>query len=285
MRRPCAPPPARGRWEEGRRYMGRGLRTVTRVTPEARTLASSRTSGRTRVDVLAREPRSRKGRLLPGGHLDIAGSGGLAGREARGFHPERRAAHIVEPELVTEGNARRVTAVLTADAKVQLGVRCSPVLDRRTHERSYARAVDGDEGVRRNELAFLVHADELADVVAAEAERRLREIVRAEREELGRPGDLTGGDCRPRELDHRAPLEMAELDALAAEDLVRHRFELRAHLRQLWGCRDERDHDLSPRVSAFPLDEHSRLDDRTHLHRVEPGLDDAQTNSTEPEHR
>ena len=43
-------------------------------------------------------------------------------------------------------------------------------------------------------------------IVAGDAERRLREVVRAEGEEVGVLGQLAGPQRRARQLDHRADL-------------------------------------------------------------------------------
>ena len=52
--------------------------------------------------------------------------------------------------------------------------------------------VDGGEGVARQQMLLEVLRDELRlDVVAAEAERRLGEVVGAEAEEVGLGGDLS----------------------------------------------------------------------------------------------
>src|SRR5438105_11895357 len=110
--------------------------------------------------------------------------GGLTRREARRLHPERRAGHVIEPDLMAELNARRVAAVLAADAEVQSVVGGLALLDRDLHQASHAWLVHGDERIGRNELALLVHPQELADVVSAEPECGRCEIVRAEREEV-----------------------------------------------------------------------------------------------------
>ena len=49
-----------------------------------------------------------------------------------------------------------------------------------------------------------VVGQERVDVVAAVAERHLRQVVGAEAEEVGRLADLVGGQRSPRNLDHRA---------------------------------------------------------------------------------
>ena len=145
--------------------------------------------------------------------------------------------------------------------------------------------VHRDERVGRHQLALLVHPDELADVVAAEPERGLRQVVRAEREELGRLRDLAGRDGRARQLDHGAPLQVLQLDGLALQDVGRHRLQLVEHLAQLGSRRDQRDHDLDPRVEALLLHPGRRLADRADLHRVEAGLHDAQADAAQAEHR
>ena len=63
----------------------------------------------------------RPGRLLRGG-LGLA-DGGLAGSEPRGLHPERGAAHVVQPDPVADTTDAGVAAVLAADAEVQRRVR------------------------------------------------------------------------------------------------------------------------------------------------------------------
>jgi bifunctional non-homologous end joining protein LigD len=106
-------------------------------------------------------------------------------------------------------------AAIAADAEVQLRVGGLALLAGDAHQSPDAGLVHRDERVRGHQLALLVHPDELADVVAAEAERRLREVVRPEREELSRLGDLAGGHRGARELDHGSPLQVVELDPLA----------------------------------------------------------------------
>ena len=67
------------------------------------------------------------------------------------------------------------------------------------HER-----IVGQQALRR------IGAKERRRVVARQAERRLRQVVGAEGEELGALGDLAGPERRARQFDHRA-------------DLIRHR--------------------------------------------------------------
>lgn len=68
----------------------------------------------------------------------------------------------------------------------------------------HAVAVEDLERVVLQNAFLQVDRQELGDVVAREAERHLRQVVGAEREEFGDFGDLVGGDCRTRNFDHRA---------------------------------------------------------------------------------
>ncbi len=111
------------------------------------------------------------------------------------------------PEWCEEVDRVGVAAVLAADAELQAGLRLAP--EPRAHpdhlsdagrvERLERRAVeDLDVDVAREHAAL--------DVVAAEAERRLGEVVGAEREEVGDACDPVGLQARARQLDHRADL-------------------------------------------------------------------------------
>ena len=139
-----------------------------------------------------------------------------APRRAGPRHPERRAAHVVEAGLVEEADRRRVAAVLAADADLEARPGGPAPLGPELDQLADAVEVDGLEGVARQEpeLEVGVHHPAL-DVVAAEPERHLREVVGAEGEEVGHLGDLVGPQRRPRRLDHRADGDL-ELPALAA---------------------------------------------------------------------
>ena len=88
--------------------------------------------------------------------------------------------------------------MLPADPEVELRICCSTFLHCDLHQAPHARPIDRHERVCRDELALLVHAEKLPDVVAREAERGLGEVVRAEREKVRDFPDLTGRDASPR---------------------------------------------------------------------------------------
>src|SRR5437868_11101685 len=82
---------------------------------------------------------------------------GLGGGEAGDRHPERRAAHVVHPDLVAEHHAVRVAAVFAADAHLQvlavlrLPAR-APLANSDVDEPTHAPHVDRLERIDRQDL-------------------------------------------------------------------------------------------------------------------------------------
>src|SRR5438105_510340 len=95
----------------------------------------------------------------------------------------RRRADVGEPDRVEEMHRRRVAAMFAADAELDVGTRLPSALNAHRHEVADAVHVDRGERILLEDLLVLVDLQELADVVAREAERQLREIVGAKREE------------------------------------------------------------------------------------------------------
>src|SRR5207302_10314369 len=113
--------------------------------------------------------------------------------------------HVVQAQLVAERDRRRLAAVLAADAELERRLRPPPSLDRQPHQVADATHVQRLERIVLQNTIFQVPRQELAlRVVAGEAERRLGQVVRAEREEVGVRGDLVRTYARARELDHRS---------------------------------------------------------------------------------
>src|SRR5207247_1900199 len=98
---------------------------------------------------------------------------------------------------VEEVDRVRVAAVLAADAEPQLGLGLAPGPGGQPHEPAYARLVDRVERAAVDDLLLDVLGEEATfHVVTREPERCLREVVRAEREEVGLTGDLVRGEAR-----------------------------------------------------------------------------------------
>ena len=123
----------------------------------------------------------------------------LCGGKARDGHAEGGAAHIVQAHAVAELDARRVAAVLAADAEAQLRTGLAAQLRSHLHQFAYAVLVQVRERVALVDLVVVVIAEELARVVAAEAESHLRQVIGAEGEEFGFLGDLVGRQGGARE--------------------------------------------------------------------------------------
>ena len=87
--------------------------------------------------------------------------------------------------------------MLAADAELEVVSRLAAALGGDAHELADAVAVDGDERIGGQNALGGIDAEKARGVVAADAERGLREIVSAEGEELGGRGDLVGAK-RPR---------------------------------------------------------------------------------------
>ena len=88
--------------------------------------------------------------------------------------------------LVAEANRRGIAAVLAADSDRQRGVERPAAFDRDPHQLADALLVERRERIVRQDAILEIAGEELAlRVVAREPERRLRQVVRAEREEVG----------------------------------------------------------------------------------------------------
>ena len=130
--------------------------------------------------------------LLLAGVLD----GGLGGSQTGDGHTEGRAGDVVQSHIVAELHGGGVAAVLAADAQVQISAGLTAQLGGHLHQLAHASLVQLGEGIALVDLLVVVSAQELAGVVAGEAEGHLGQVVGAEGEELGLLGDLVGGQSR-----------------------------------------------------------------------------------------
>ena len=134
--------------------------------------------------------------------------------------------------------------------ELDLRLRRPPPLDRDPHQVADALDVDHLERVPLEHAVLEVPRQELPlRVVARERERRLRQVVRAEREEVRDLGDLVGTETGPRHLDHRAD-EVLQARRLLLPD----RLGQVAQPRELLAEADERVHHLDDRRSPGALE-------------------------------
>src|SRR5687768_13299288 len=104
--------------------------------------------------------------------------------EPRDRYAIGRTGDVIEIAVVTEGNRLRFTAMLAADADLECRLHATPVSNGQRDELAHATPVDGLEGVVGEQSLLQVLRQESTGVVAAQAKCRLREVVRAEREEV-----------------------------------------------------------------------------------------------------
>ena len=130
---------------------------------------------------------------------------GLGRRHPCDGHPEGGAAHVVQSRAVEEVDATRIATVLAADAHRQLGVGVPPALHSNPDQLADAGLVERLERAHVDDASVEVCPDEAAlDVIAREADRRLRQVVGSEADEVGVSADQPRDQARPRELEHRA---------------------------------------------------------------------------------
>ena len=178
-----------------------------------------------------------------------------------------------------------VATVLAADADLEAGPGGPALVDRDPHHAADAVGVQRLEWRDPEHAQVDVAAEERAlHVVAGEAPAHLGEVVRAEREELGRLRDLPGGHRGPRHLDHRAD-QRVRRDAGLRRYLGEHPLGLLARKLQLLHRADQRNHDLRLRVAAVAHPLRRGVRDRADLHGVEAGDDQAEADAAQAEHR
>ena len=71
----------------------------------------------------------------------------MGGGQAGNGDPKGRAGNVVEAQLVAQGNACRVSPMLTANADLQIGMILTTQLYGHFHQPSQSKAIDGGKGV------------------------------------------------------------------------------------------------------------------------------------------
>ena len=125
--------------------------------------------------------------------LLLAVQGRLSGGEAGDGDSEGGAAYVIEADLVAEGDRGRVAAVLAADAALQAAARLAAFGYGHFNELANSSRIERLEGIAGEQFLLEIVGQKRVHVVAAEAERHLREVVGAEAEEVGRLADLVRG--------------------------------------------------------------------------------------------
>src|SRR5512143_290145 len=206
---------------------------------------------------------------------------GLRRRQPRNRHTEWRAAHVVEPGLIAELDARRVAAVLAADADLKVRSGTTSPGHAHLHELPHTLLIQGLEGVLFKDIVFGIVTDELARVVTAETEGCLREVIRSEREELRLFGDLIGNERSARQLDHGAD-HVIYLHTLFLHDLFGCFFDEVFLVLKLFFPAHDRHHNLGHDLLALLRKLAGGFNDGPGLHACDLGVDDAKAAATVP---
>jgi hypothetical protein len=114
----------------------------------------------------------------------------MGSRQTSDRHTIRGAGHVIEAGVVAERHAARLTAMLAAYADLEPRLRLTAIPYGPLDQLAHALGIEHLEGIVGQQPQIDVLRQEAARIVAAEAEGGLREIVGAEREEVGLLGDL-----------------------------------------------------------------------------------------------
>ena len=179
---------------------------------------------------------------------------------------------------MAEFDRGRVAALLAADAELDVRAGLTAQLRRHLDEAADACLIELGERVGFVDLAVVVGRKELARVVTGEAEGHLRQIVRAEGEELCLVGNGVGGQRSARDLDHGADL-VGHVGTGFLDDLLRSLVDDGLDEGQLLLLADQRDHDLRRDLPCrtAAADSQRGLDDRGSLHLGDLREGDVQT--------
>src|SRR3546814_19073849 len=97
-----------------------------------------------------------------------------------------------------------VAAMLAADAELDARARPATALGGDFDELADTLDVEADEGIGDEDALVDILGQETARIVAADADRRLGQVVGAEAEEFGRPRELARHQRGARPFDHRS---------------------------------------------------------------------------------
>src|SRR5512133_1377649 len=235
-------------------------------------------------DAGSRNWRSGMGWLLRWDSARSGADGRLGSGDTGDGHAVGAARHVVDAGVVEEVDRVGVAPVLAADAERDVGLGLAAQPGAHAQHLPHARGVDRLERRAVEDLQVDVAGEDLAlDVVAAEAQRGLREVVGAEGEEVGLLGDPVGQEACTRQLDHRPDRVVGGvLHALLVGDAL----DVVAHEVELALVVDERDHDLEVGHRAGAIAHRlGRKHHRPDLHLVDLRIEEPEAHAARAEHR
>src|SRR5512134_3585619 len=100
-------------------------------------------------------------------------------------HSIGRATDVVQSELMTELDGAWITPMFPANAEFDAGTGLTSALDRGLHQCPHPLTIENGKGIRIHNAGRSIEIDEFRRIIPGKSEGRLRQIVRAEREEFG----------------------------------------------------------------------------------------------------
>ena len=174
--------------------------------------------------------------------------------------------------------------MFAANADFQIGLDDATAFRADPHQLADALGIEHLKRIVGKNLAIDIRRQEATRIVATQTERRLRQIVCAEREKLRMRRDLVSSQCSARQFDHRAN-QVFEFHAVFAHDFTRDFVNNLGLLFQLFAHRDQRHHDFERHLFAFTFDLAGSLEDRATLHPRNFRVEQAKTATAKTEHR
>src|SRR5258706_14874217 len=104
--------------------------------------------------------------------------------ESRNRNSKWRAAHIIQPDGMAKFHALGIAPMLSADPAFDIRARRSTLLHRHVHQLTHAAGIDRLERIAVEDFFFEVVGQEAVGIIARIPKRHLRQIIRAEGEEL-----------------------------------------------------------------------------------------------------
>ena len=210
----------------------------------------------------------------------------LRSGQSRDGYAERRAGNIRQTDFVAEFYGRRIAAMFAANAAGHTGTRLSAQFHRHLHQLADAHGIKARKRIGFINLVRIVRGQELACVVAREAERHLRQVVRTEAEEFRLFRNLVRRQRRAGNFNHRTYFVL-QIGFRSRNQLVRRLNNDVFHELQFFHFAGKRNHDFGNDVPVRMscLHGHRRLNHGFRLHHGDFGIRYRQTATAVSHHR
>src|SRR5215510_10315849 len=113
----------------------------------------------------------------------------LSRGQSRHRNAIRRTAHIIQSDLVAEGDRTWITTVLATDSHFEIGFYAAPALGADAHKFADAFAVQNLERIVGQNLTINVAGEKSSRVIATQSKRCLCQVVCSKRKERRMLGD------------------------------------------------------------------------------------------------